>query len=65
VWLTDGVNCLGQLPERGPGINNAADSYVLVFDDKLLVKGQEFNWSTQAIHIVATARRLLRDTDTT
>ena len=61
AWVEDITETLEQYPGWGLGINNIPESYVLLFGDKLMVKGRSFGWSSRGAKAVEVARRLLQE----
>ncbi|GAC1341629.1 MAG: hypothetical protein NVSMB14_06740 [Isosphaeraceae bacterium] len=63
AWVADVVEALGRHPGWGLGINNIPESSVLLFGDRLMVKGRAFGWWPNANNVVEVVRRRLRDAD--
>lgn len=61
-WLLSVTETLRQFEGWGLGVNNIPDSYVLIFGNRLLVKGGLAKCKT-ASEVVAQARRLLKRGD--
>ncbi len=60
AWIQDVVETLGQYPRWGLGINNIPDGYVLMFADRLMVKGPIFGRWPSAPQVIEIVRRQLR-----
>ena len=59
-WLSGVVATLREHPGWGIGIGHIPESYILIFGDKLLVKGRPFERCVDVVTVVETAQRLLR-----
>jgi hypothetical protein len=59
-WLAGVVIALRDFSGWGLGVSNIPDAYVLIFGDRLLVKGPIFRGCHDALDVVEAARRQLR-----
>jgi hypothetical protein len=59
-WLAGVAEALQEFPGWGLGVGNIPGGYVLIFGDRLLVKGRAFEGCQDAAGVVEAARRLFR-----
>lgn len=56
TWLEDVATTLSKLAGWGIGVNGLRDGYLLIFADRLLVKGQQFRGCRNAERVVESIR---------
>jgi hypothetical protein len=59
-WLAAVVAALREFPGWGLAVSNIPDAYVLIFGDKLLVKGRAFESCRDAVAVAGAAQQQLR-----
>jgi hypothetical protein len=60
-WLTGVTGTLGQFPGWGLGVSSIPDGFLLIFGDRLMIKGTAFSRrTTEAAQVVEIARRAHR-----
>lgn len=60
-WVTDVVETLETHPGWGLAVTNIPNSYVLMFGDRIMIKGRAFGWWPNATKTIDVVRRLLRE----
>ena len=60
AWLASVVGKLKDFPGWGTGINNVLDGYVLIFSNKIMVKGRPFQRCRDVASVIKVARRQIK-----